>query len=107
MRSTFAIAAVVLAGGLAGPSAEASQALATQADCMVCHALDKKLIGPSFRDVAAKYKGRADAPALLAAQVRKGSKGVWGPMPMPATAPARVGDADLKTLISWVLKQHP
>lgn len=88
---------------VAGP-ALASEQLATKAGCATCHAADKKLIGPSWHDVAAKYKGRADAPAVLAAYVRVGGKGAWGPLPMAPVDAAKINDADLKTLLAWVLK---
>ena len=102
-----AAAGLALAAGLVPAGAQAGaapQTLATQAGCVACHLPDKKLIGPSYRDIAAKNKGRADAPARLAAAIRKGSKDVWGPVPMPATPPAKLGDADLKALVAWVLK---
>ena len=85
-------------------SAQASEALAKKGSCIACHAADKKLVGPSYGEIAARYKGQAAAPAQLAERVRKGSKGVWGAVPMPATDSARLNDAELKTLITWVLK---
>lgn len=78
--------------------------LAVQAGCTACHAADKKLVGPSWKEVAARYKGNASAPALLAERVRKGSTGVWGKVPMAPTDAKRLGDADLKSMLSWVLK---
>lgn len=82
----------------------ASEKLSAQGGCATCHAGAKKGIGPSWHDIAAKYKGQADAPALLARRVREGSKGVWGPLPMAPTPAAKIGDADLNVLIAWVLK---
>ena len=89
--------------GLAG-AAQASEALAKKAGCIACHAVDKKIVGPSYKDVAAKYRSQPGAAALVAARVRKGSQGVWGPLPMPATDAARLSDAELKALTAWVLK---
>ena len=79
----------------------ADQALATAKNCMACHAVDKKLVGPSYKDVAAKYKGDATAVDKLAVKIIKGGSGVWGPVPMPANA--QVNDADAKKLASWIL----
>ncbi len=93
------IAALACGGGV-----QASEALAKKGSCIACHAADRKLVGPSYRELAARYKGQAAAPAQLAERVRKGSKGVWGAVPMPATERARLDDAELKALIAWVLK---
>ncbi|WCM91878.1 c-type cytochrome [Acidovorax sp. NCPPB 2350] len=91
---------LLLAFATATP-ALADQALATSKNCMACHAVDKKLVGPSFKDVAAKYAGQKDAADKLAAKIMKGGSGVWGPVPMPANA--QVNDADAKKLAAWVL----
>lgn len=77
----------------------------TKAGCLACHTKDKKLVGPAYKDVAAKYKGQADAPAKLAEKVRKGGQGAWGPVPMPPTTPDKLSDTDLKAAIEWVLRQ--
>lgn len=98
--------AAVLAAGLAAAPAFASQQIATKAGCATCHAPDKKLIGPSWKDVAAKYKADAGAPARLAEATRKGSKGTWGAVPMPPSDATKISDADLKAVIAWVLKAH-
>jgi cytochrome c len=82
-------------------TALASNALAKKYNCLACHAVDKKLIGPAFKDVAAKYKGDAGAEAKLTASVKKGAAGAWGQIPMPPNA--SVPDADVKTLVKWVL----
>ncbi len=79
----------------------ADQALATSKNCMACHAVDKKLVGPAFKDVAAKYAGQAGAADKLAAKIIKGGSGVWGPVPMPANA--QVNEAEAKKLATWVL----
>ena len=81
----------------------ADQALATAKNCMACHAIDKKLVGPAYKDVAAKYAGQKDAVDRLAAKILKGGSGVWGPVPMPANA--QVNEAEAKKLAAWVLSQ--
>jgi cytochrome c len=81
--------------------AMADVALATSKNCMACHAMDKKLVGPSYKDVAAKYAGQKDAVDKLAAKIVKGGAGVWGPVPMPANS--QVNDADAKRLAAWVM----
>lgn len=91
--------------GLAVPLAQAGvEENMTKAGCMACHAKDKKLVGPAFKDVAAKYKGQ-DAVAALTQKVRAGGKGVYGPIPMPPTGPDKISDGDLKEALAWVLKQ--
>jgi cytochrome c len=94
----FAAAAAVAA--LASP-AHADEALAKKHNCLACHTVDKKGVGPSYRDIAAKYKGQ-NAAARLEEKVKKGGQGVWGPVPMPPN-PA-VPDADIKALVAWILK---
>jgi cytochrome c len=92
----------VSAGLLAGAgNALASEALAKKYNCLTCHAVDKKVIGPSYQDVAAKYKGDAGAEAKLIAKVKNGGSGAWGQIPMPPNA--TVPDADIKALVKWVL----
>lgn len=81
--------------------ARASQQLAQANTCLVCHAPDKKLIGPSYRDVAKKYAGQADAPGKLAGSIRKGGSGTWGAVPMPAQP--NLSEADALKLAQWVL----
>ena|SRR5665647_745956 len=81
----------------------ADQALATAKNCMTCHAVDKKIIGPAYKDVAAKYKGDKTAVDKLAAKVMKGGGGVWGPVPMPVNP--QVNEAEAKKLVAWVLTQ--
>ena len=83
--------------------AMADQALATSKNCKACHAVDKKLVGPSYKDVAAKYAGQKDAVDKLAAKIIKGGSGVWGPIPMPPNA--QVNEADAKKLATWVMTQ--
>ena len=83
--------------------AMADQALATSKNCMACHAMDKKLVGPSYKDVAAKYAGQKDAVEKLAVKIIKGGSGVWGPIPMPPNA--QVSEEDAKKLATWVMTQ--
>lgn len=92
--------AMMVALTVAAP-AFADQALATSKNCMACHALDKKLVGPAYKDVAAKYAGDKAAVDKLAAKIMKGGSGVWGPVPMPANA--QVNDAEAKKLAAWVM----
>ncbi len=98
MKRSLITLAMTLA--VAAP-AFADQALATSKNCMACHAVDKKLVGPAFKEVAAKYAGKAGAADTLAGKIIKGGSGVWGPVPMPANA--QVNDADAKKLAAWVL----
>ncbi len=92
---TFALALSAIAPAMA------DQALASSKNCMACHAVEKKLVGPSFKDVANKYAGQGDAVNKLAAKIVKGGSGVWGPVPMPANS--QVSEADAKKLAAWVL----
>lgn len=87
---------------LAAP-AMADEALAKSKNCMACHAVDKKLVGPSYKDVAKKYGGDAKAVDALAVKIMKGGSGVWGAIPMPANP--QVNEADAKKLATWVLNQ--
>ncbi|MBZ0092700.1 MAG: c-type cytochrome [Sulfuricellaceae bacterium] len=91
-----AAAGFIMSAGVA----VADQNLATAKGCMGCHAIDKKVLGPSYRDVAKKYAGDKTAEAKLAEKVKKGGSGVWGPIPMPAN---NVSDAEATQLVHWVL----
>ena len=95
------ITAVAAAGMLAAGQAAADEALAKKHNCLACHTVDKKGVGPAYREIAKKYKGQ-DVAAKLQEKVKKGGQGVWGPVPMPPTA--AVPDADIKTLVDWILK---
>jgi cytochrome c len=99
------VAALVLGltGVLAAAPANASEELAKKHGCFACHATDKKLVGPSYKDVAAKYRADKGADAKLFDKVKKGGTGAWGTVPMPPNA--HVPDADIKTLVKWVLSQ--
>ncbi|HXD38988.1 MAG TPA: c-type cytochrome [Ramlibacter sp.] len=81
--------------------AMADLALATAKNCTACHAVDKKIVGPAYKDVAAKYAGQKDAVDKLSAKIMKGGSGVWGPVPMPANT--QVNEAEAKKLAAWVL----
>ena len=95
-----AAALLLLTAFAAGP-ALADQALAQAKNCMACHAADKKLVGPSYKEVAAKYAGQKDAVDKLAVKIVKGGSGVWGPVPMPANT--QVSDAEAKKLAAWIM----
>ena len=106
MRLHFALlaAGLLIAGaafGQAKVDAKASEALAQKSGCTACHSVDKKIIGPAYKDVAAKYKADKDADKNLAAKVKAGGTGVWGQIPMPPNA--QVSDADIKTLVAWIM----
>jgi cytochrome c len=104
MNSKFAIAAIAgcLLSGVA--MGDDGAALAKKSGCLNCHSVDRKLVGPSYREVAKKYKDNADAPALLAKKVSAGGSGVWGAIPMPPNK-GKVSEADIATLVAWVLAQ--
>jgi len=93
----------VVLSALASSSAMANADLAKAKNCMACHAVATKLVGPAYKDVAAKYAGQKDAETKLAAKVLKGGSGSWGAVPMPANP--QVSEAEAKTLVKWVLAQ--
>lgn len=99
-RILVAIAALATGFAISTPVL-ADMALATAKNCMACHAVEKKLVGPSYKDIAAKYAGQADAVDKLSNKVLKGGSGAWGPVPMPANT--QVNDADAKKLVAWIL----
>ena len=96
------ILAAAIAAALSAPG-QAQEALAKKHNCLACHATDKKLVGPSYKDVAAKYRSDPGAEAKLAAKVKKGGQGVWGQVPMPPNS--AVPDADIHSLVKWILSQ--
>ena len=98
MKKAALIAALVTV--VAGP-AFANADLAQKKNCLACHATDKKLVGPAYKDVAAKYAGQKDAVAKLADKVMKGGTGVWGQVPMPANP--QVNAEEAKALVTWIL----
>jgi cytochrome c len=101
MKRLAHVAASPLGRGL--PARGASEELAKKHACFACHSVDKKLVGPSYKDVAAKYRADKGAEAKLVEKVKKGGTGVWGQVPMPPNA--AVPDADLHTLVKWILSQ--
>jgi cytochrome c len=98
-KTSLILASLGLA--IASAPALANEELAKKNACTACHAVDKKLVGPAYKDVAAKYKGNAGAEAMLVEKVKKGGVGTWGQVPMPPNA--NVKDEDVKTLVKWVL----
>ncbi|NTV09348.1 MAG: c-type cytochrome [Zoogloea sp.] len=100
----FVAAAVVTGLMAAAPAfADAGLDLAKAKNCLACHSVDKKVVGPAYKDVAAKYKGDKGAEAKLAEKVQKGGSGVWGSTPMPPNP--QVNAAEAKQLVHWVLSQ--
>ncbi|MDH4188951.1 MAG: c-type cytochrome [Betaproteobacteria bacterium] len=102
-RTTLLAAVAALAGLAAAPVASADEALAKKHNCLACHQIAAKSVGPAYKEVAKKYKGQAGATAMLAGKVKAGGSGTWGPIPMPPN-PA-VSDADIAKLVAWILKQ--
>ena len=99
MKSLFVLGIAI--GAAVTSPAFANADLAQKKNCMACHAVDKKVIGPAYKDVAAKYAGQKDAADQLAQKISKGGSGVWGAVPMPANP--QVSDAEAKNLATWVL----
>jgi cytochrome c len=102
-----AVFALIAAAGILGTGtaqaadAKAADELMKKNACIACHAIDKKMVGPAYKEVAAKYRGQKDAEPKLVEKVKKGGVGVWGQVPMPPN-PA-VSDADAKALVAWIL----
>jgi cytochrome c len=99
MKMTAVLA--TLAAALAATPALANLELATKNACTACHSVDKKVVGPAYKEVAAKYRGDAKAEAMLVKKVKEGGVGVWGQVPMPPNT--QVKDEDIKTLVKWIL----
>lgn len=101
---TFAVLGISAAFSTAhaGPVIDVARAqqIATQHACFGCHAVDKKLVGPAYRDVAARYAGKPGAAATLVAHIQNGSSGAWGAVPMP---PNQISAADAQTVVQWIL----
>src|SRR5574343_6167 len=97
MKALFALIAAVAFTA----HALANQELAGKKNCLACHAVDKQVVGPAYKDVAAKYAGQKDAVAKLAEKIQKGGVGVWGQVPMPANP--QVNAEEAKQLATWVL----
>lgn len=102
-RWIAALLAAPLAAWVAPAQANPEESM-NKAGCMACHAKDKKLVGPSFQQIAAKYKGQ-DAKTALVKKVREGGKGSFGPIPMSPNPPDKIGDAELAAAVDWILKQ--
>jgi cytochrome c len=100
IRHTLALACAALAVAL---PAQAQDDLAKKHNCFACHTVDKKVVGPSYKEVSAKYRGDKNAEGKLAEKVKKGGVGAWGQIPMPPNA--TVPDADIKSLVKWILSQ--
>ena len=98
---TASIACAVVATLALANAVHANEKLAQSSGCMTCHSVDKKVIGPSYKEVAAKYRNDKSAEAGLFKKVKAGGKGVWGETPMPPNA--HVKDEDIKTLVQWIL----
>ena len=100
LLAIIAASAVLTAGNAYAADAKA---LAQKSGCLACHAIDgQKILGPNYKDIAAKYKGDKGAEAKLITKVKVGGSGVWGPMPMPANSP-QVKDDDIKSIVQWIL----
>ena len=100
-RMKLLSAVVAALAGAAAVPAFAQAELAQKKNCMACHAVDKKVLGPAYKEVAAKYAGQKDAVDQLAAKVVKGGTGVWGNIPMPANP--QVSEAEAKQLVAWIM----
>ena len=98
---TIPLFLLLAAGLLSTGAAQADEALAKAKNCLACHQIDKKIVGPSYKEVAKKYAGQKDAEAKLAAKVIKGGSGVWGPVPMPPNATVKPEEAT--KLVKWIL----
>lgn len=96
-----AIAALAAVGILLAGSVQAQEQKAQAAGCMTCHGIDKKIVGPAFKDVANKYRSDKGAEAKLVAKVKNGGKGAWGEVPMPPNA--HVKDDDIKSIVHWIV----
>jgi cytochrome c len=94
---------VLLLGVCMAFPAAANEELAKKHACFACHTVDKKMVGPAYKDIAAKYRNDKSAPDKLAEKVKNGSQGVWGAVPMPPNT--TVPDGDVKALVSWILSQ--
>ncbi|MFC0350123.1 c-type cytochrome [Undibacterium danionis] len=101
LSSILASCALLALPAVSAIAAESGADLTKKNNCMSCHGVDKKVIGPAFKDVAKKYKGNADAVALLSKKVKDGGSGVWGPIPMSPNK--AVSDADIKVMVEYVL----
>ncbi len=97
----FVFVALFTLGIFAGGNALASEKLAQSSGCMTCHSIDRKIVGPGYKEIAAKYRNDKGAEANLVKKVKAGGSGVWGPTPMPPNA--HVKEEDIKAIVSWIL----
>jgi cytochrome c len=98
---TITLSLLLAAGALSAGAAQADEALAKAKNCMACHSVEKKIVGPAYKDVAKKYAGQKDAEAKLAEKVIKGGKGSWGEVPMPPNTTVKPEEAT--KLVKWIL----
>ncbi|HAZ60166.1 MAG TPA: cytochrome C', partial [Gammaproteobacteria bacterium] len=105
-RTLFALAAaaIVTLPAVTVPVLADDAAFARASGCMACHAVDRRMVGPSFRDISARYTGQADAVARMTVKVQRGGSGVWGPVPMPANP--RLSETDARRLATWSLSHR-
>jgi cytochrome c len=101
MKNELALSVIVAAGAAVPLASQASDALASRYACMACHTADRKLVGPSWKDIATKYAGGGKDGAALGASIKAGGSGKWGNVPMPAQP--TLSDADAKALADWIL----
>lgn len=101
LRTTTLAAVATIASVIFATPAMADLKLATDKNCMSCHSVEKKVVGPGYKDIAAKYASQKGAVDMLAGKILKGGAGVWGPIPMPANA--QVNAAEGKTLATWIM----
>ncbi|MFM2075570.1 MAG: hypothetical protein RJB34_1875 [Pseudomonadota bacterium] len=104
-HTMLALAAVLSVQGAFAMDAAAAKALAAKSACLACHAVDKKMVGPAYKDVAAKHKGQADAVDKVAARIKSGGSGMYGPIPMPPQS--NLKPDELKLLAQWILAGAP
>jgi len=103
IRISAATAVLVSGQAFGAMDDAAANAAMGKAGCNACHAVAKKIVGPSFSDIATKFKADPKAVATLSAQIRKGGAGKWGTIPMPPNPPEKISDADLKAVVEWIL----
>jgi len=107
MRVLMAMVAATGVLAAAGAQAESGMELVKKARCVACHAVDKKMVGPSYQEIGAKYKGQPDVAAKLFEKVRAGGSGNWGNIPMTPNGPDKISDENLKSVIQWILSGAP
>lgn len=103
LKIALLVALGISANASAALDAAAANAIMTKGACTACHQTDKKVLGPGYKEVSAKYKGNAKAAELLMQKVRNGGMGTWGAIPMPPNPKEKISDDDLKNLVGWIL----